>query len=133
MRTFARYLLFQIPGWAIAAVVLFVAYEAFELSRKLALGLFAAWAAKDFVLYPFVRKAYEADVKTGSQELIGKRGIAKQWLRPEGYVEIHGTLWRATADPETRPISPQTPVRVKDARGLMLIVTAEEPPGEGKT
>jgi membrane-bound ClpP family serine protease len=80
---------------------------------------------KDFALYPFFRKSYQGNVPTGSERLIGEIGTTKEWLGPEGYVQIHGQLWRAVAEPKSQPISPDTSVRVKDADGLTLTVTCE--------
>ena len=125
MTTFGKYLLFQIVDWLVAAAVLFFLARSAWLSAPLALGFFALWVVKDFVLYPFLRKAYESHVPTGSQRLIGEIGTTTEWLRPEGYVQIHGHLWRAVADPKDQAISPQTSVRVKDAKGLTLTVIAE--------
>jgi membrane-bound serine protease (ClpP class) len=39
---------------------------------------------------------------TGKEGLIGAVGIARDNLRPEGLVEIHGELWSARADQEIR-------------------------------
>ena len=58
MSSFARYLLFQIPGWTLAAIVLVGLVHWFGLSRWVATGLLVFWVIKDFVFYPFVRKAY---------------------------------------------------------------------------
>jgi membrane protein implicated in regulation of membrane protease activity len=125
MTPFTRYLLFQIPGWLIAALVVIVLVEWVELPMWGAIALFVFWVAKDLVQYRFVRNAYDTNVRTGSERFIGERGIAKEWLRPQGYVQVHGQLWRARTSSEDQPISPQSVVRVVDARGLTLIVTAE--------
>ncbi|MGH7848271.1 MAG: NfeD family protein [Candidatus Binatia bacterium] len=126
MSSFARYLLFQIPGWALAAIVLVGLVHWFGLSRWVATGLLVLWVIKDFVFYPFVRKAYETNVKTGSAQLIGAQGVAKQWLRPTGYVQVHGQLWRAEAESGSKPIAPETPIRVSGANGLTLFVVADQ-------
>jgi membrane protein implicated in regulation of membrane protease activity len=125
MRTFRRYVLFQIPGWLLAALVLSIFTQTAELSRRAAIWLFLLWVAKDFVLYPLLRRSYEADVRTGSERLIGERGTTKEWLRPVGYVQVHGHLWRAEAEPRDRPISPGTPIRVTGANGLTLTVSED--------
>jgi membrane protein implicated in regulation of membrane protease activity len=126
MHTFTRYMLFQIPGWVIAALVLMGLKEWTGLSFWGAIGIFVLWVTIDFVLYPFLRKSYERNVQTGSERLIGERGIAKEWLRPEGYVEVQGHLWRAVAEPEDQPISPESPVRIVSADGLTLTVKQDQ-------
>jgi membrane protein implicated in regulation of membrane protease activity len=87
--------------------------------------LFFGWVVKDFALYPFVRTAYESNVKTGSEQLIGAQGIAHERLAPHGYIQVHGELWQATAEPKDKPIASGTPVYVRAAQGLTLIVTAD--------
>jgi membrane protein implicated in regulation of membrane protease activity len=122
---FTRYVLFQIPGWLIAALVVIVLIEWVGLPMWGASALLVFWIAKDLVQYRFVRNAYDTNVKTGSERFIGERGIAKEWLRPQGYVQVQGQLWRARTSSEEQPISPESVVRVVDAQGLTLIVTAE--------
>jgi membrane protein implicated in regulation of membrane protease activity len=126
MHTFTRYMLFQIPGWVIAALVLMGLREWTGLSFWAAIGIFVLWVIIDFALYPFLRKSYERNVKTGSERLIGEHGVAKEWLRPEGYVEVHGHLWRAVAEPKDQPISPESPIRIVSADGLTLTVKKDQ-------
>jgi membrane-bound ClpP family serine protease len=126
MHTFTRYLLFQIPGWVIAALVLMGLREWTGLSFWGAIAIFVLWVIIDFALYPFLRNSYERNVETGSERLIGERGVAKEWLRPEGYVQVHGHLWRAVAEPKNQPISPESPVRVVSADGLTLTVKQDQ-------
>jgi membrane protein implicated in regulation of membrane protease activity len=126
MHTFTRYLLFQIPGWVIAALVLMGLREWTGLSFWGAIAIFVLWVIIDFALYPFLRNSYERNVETGSERLIGERGVAKEWLRPEGYVQVHGHLWRAVAEPKDQPISPESPVRVVSADGLTLTVKQDQ-------
>jgi membrane protein implicated in regulation of membrane protease activity len=96
-----------------------------DLPLWAAIGLFALWMVKDFLLYPLVRSAYEPAARSASKQLIGAQGIARECLAPHGYVRIHGELWRATAEPPDRPILPGTPIRVREAEGLTLIVSAD--------
>jgi membrane protein implicated in regulation of membrane protease activity len=122
MTTLTKYTLLQIPGWLIMALLLIGLRHWIALPLWAAVVLFALWVAKDFVLYPFVRTAYESNAKTGSKQLVGAKGIARERLAPEGYVHVHGELWQAKAEPSNRPIAPGTPVRVRAACGMTLIV-----------
>lgn len=117
-----RYLLFQVPGWILMILVLEGAHRWLGLSILAAAGLFLAFVAKDFLIYPYVRKAYEPDNRAVIEKLIGCRGVTKQALAPEGYVLVKGELWRAKADPPEQAIPENTPVVVERVSELTLIV-----------
>lgn len=123
--TWKRYALFQLPGWVVAAVVLLGLMEWIGLSLEAASGLFTVWVIKDIALYPLVRTAYESDVKTGVERLVGEKGVAQKWLDPHGMVRVRGELWQAEAEPSERLIEPNSEIRVTAARGLTLIVSRE--------
>lgn len=125
MTTFMKYTLLQIPGWVMMALLLIGLLNWMTLPFWAAGALFVAWMAKDFILYPFVRTSYESNVKTGSEQLIGAKGIAHERLAPRGYVHVHGELWQATAEPKNKPIASGAPVCVRAAEGLTLVVTAD--------
>ncbi|HEV8712504.1 MAG TPA: NfeD family protein [Candidatus Binatia bacterium] len=126
MTTWTKYLLLQTPGWLVMAVLLLGLWHWLGLSPWVAIGLFVVWVVKDFLLYPFVRSSYETTAKTGSQQLVGALGVARERLAPNGYVHVHGELWQATAEPSHTPIAAGSTIRVQAAHGLTLIVTAEE-------
>lgn len=128
MRTLTRYLLLQVPSWLLVALLLAGLHQWIALSPWVAIGLLVLWVAKDFVLYPSVRSAYEPSAQSASEQLIGMQGIARERLAPYGYVQVRGELWRATAEPLDRPILPGTPIRVRHADGLTLIVSADTAP-----
>jgi membrane-bound serine protease (ClpP class) len=48
---------------------------------------------------------------TGQSELIGQVGVVRQALDPEGFVFVHGELWRARTDGDAVP--PGQEVRVE--------------------
>jgi len=127
VRTFLRYLLFQIPQWLILAIFLWLLVDATAVPRWVSIAFFIFWVVKDFAMYPFVRRAYEKNTKTGTQELIGSKGVTHEALAPEGYIKIHGELWKARSTGET--IAENRKVRVTGARGLTLIVEAENGAG----
>ena len=125
-----RYLLFQLPGWILVILLLGAAHRWLGLSIPAAAGLFLLFVAKDFVIYPYVRKAYEIDNRTGAELLIGTIGVTKRPLDPEGYVLVKGELWRAVASPAEQPIPENTQVVIQAVSELTLIVTAAEDPGD---
>jgi len=124
MKTFLKYLVFQLPGWTLWFVVLF-----FLISRDVlplwSAWFFLLWVIKDFVLFPWVRAAYENNARTGIEKLIGLTAITQEALSPTGYVRINGELWRAEAYPRAGTIAQNTRVRVRDAHGLTLVVESE--------
>ena len=126
-----RYQLFQIPGWILAALLLGALHRWLALPLEFAIGLFVLYVAKDFIIYPYVRKAYEPHNKTGAELLIGCVGLTKQRLDPEGYVQVKGELWRAVADPPSRPIPPGQPVRIQAVSDFTLVVTWMQDQQEG--
>lgn len=125
MTPWRRYLLFQIPGWLVAAIVLLLAVHWHWLTPMLAAAAFAFWVAKDLLFYPLLRRAYEPD-RTGARRLIGERGVAERDLMPEGYVRVRGELWRATADSSEHPITAGTEVEVVGADRMEITVRAVE-------
>jgi membrane protein implicated in regulation of membrane protease activity len=122
MAVFFRYLFFQIPGWAITAVVALALARWEIIPGWLALLGFGGLVLKDFVAFPFLRSAYEGEVKSGSQALVGKKGIAQGDLAPEGYIKIHLELWRAVAASSNQMIAAGTEVEVIRAEGMKLVV-----------
>ena len=122
MTTFTRYTLIQIPGWLICAIVLSATHIWLEVPVWAAVGLAAVWVGKDFVLYPFLKHAYEADSKTGAQRLIGSLGEVQQTPDPLGYIRVNGELWRAEVISGGSPLPPGTRVLVQAVCGLTLHV-----------
>ena len=125
MKTFAKYLLFEIPQWFLLALILWVLVETTHIPVWAVQGFFVVWVLKDIAIFPLVRNAYANDAKTGIEELIGVKATTQDRLDPEGFVRIHGVLWKARAEPADQPINRDTVVTVCAARGLTLIVQAE--------
>jgi membrane protein implicated in regulation of membrane protease activity len=120
-RTFAKYVLLEMPGWLIAAGVLLLGVERWELSPRLAGALFALWVGKDFVLYPVLRVAYEDVSPDATVGLVGALGTARERLDPSGYVRVGSELWRAELIGSEAAESGDA-VRVRAVRGLTLEV-----------
>ena len=124
-----KYLLLQIPGWAAAALILWLLWSWIGLPAWAAIGLFVADLAKDLVLYRFLRHAY-ADGPSeviGPEVLVGARGVAEGDLAPSGYVRVRGERWRAEA--LAPGIAGGAAVIVRRVRGLSVQVEPlDEPP-----
>lgn len=119
---FLKYVLLELPGWALAAGLLgfFVWRE--SLSLPVAALLFALWVGKDFALYPLLRSAYEDGRPDGAGGLVGALGTARERLDPEGYVRVGSELWRAVVSREQAPVEAGAPVRVLEVHDLTLRV-----------
>lgn len=126
MKTWTRYLLFQVPGWILAAVILLGLMYWIGLTLWIAIGAFSLWVIKDLVFYPLLRKAYESSAKTGADQLVGLQGVARERLDPRGYVHVRGELWRAETEPADGPILAGSRVKVMAANGMTLIVAKED-------
>jgi membrane-bound serine protease (ClpP class) len=122
MPTFLRYLFFQIPGWAITAVVALALVHWEVIPSWLALLAVFGLVIKDLAFYRFLRPAYETKVKSGSEALVGKKGIAQSDLAPEGYIKIHLELWRAVTESSGQMIASGTEVEVVRAEGMKVVV-----------
>ena len=123
-RTLGRYLLFQLPGWTVAALLAIVAVEWRLVSPPVAWGCVALWLAKDAVLYRFVRRAYDASGPTHGH--VGENGVAEGAIDPEGWVRIGPERWRARLAPGADAIAPHAAVRVIAVDGLVLRVAPEQ-------
>src|SRR5690348_9819947 len=120
-----RYTLFQLPGIAGAAALAWALWRWAGVPGWATWAIVGAWIAKDIALYPWLRRAYET-TPAGAAALIGRRGVARRRVAPRGTVTFGVELWRAELAPAARAVEDGETVRVVGARGLTLIVTADE-------
>jgi len=121
-RTFVRYLVFQIPEWALVGLLLFAIHHYTDAPVWLLLTAGVGFALKDILLYPWLRHAYEKVGSDPGEHLVGRRGVAIEEVAPEGWVRVHAELWRAES---SHPIPAGTAIRVRDLRGHVLVVEAD--------
>jgi len=125
-----KYFLLQVPGWIVVGALVGGLQHWEVIPLWASVLLFLLYVGKDFVLYPYLRHAYESDVKTGVEQLEGAIGVVQKTLDPEGYVQIHGELWQAVAEPPAAAVPAGCRVRVQGAQGLTLRVVALPPDPE---
>ena len=121
-RTFVRYVALEAPGWVIAAAVLWWLSAHTSLEPWIAALLWALYVIKDFALYPWLRDAYALGEPDAAALLIGRSAIARERIDPSGYVRVGAELWRAELAPGAAAVEPGASVRVREVRGLTLIV-----------
>lgn len=93
----------QLPWWLVAATAV------------------AAFAFFVFVMTSVLR-AQAGPEGVAVDDLVGKPGIVRSVLNPEGHVYIDGALWRARWTGETRRAKVGTPVRVHGVDGPVVLV-----------
>ena len=123
MTTATRYWLLQVPGWVLLVLVLLAVHRWIEYPWWVAALLLGLDVAKDAVLYPFLRCAYETRTPSVKDQLVGQRGVAKQPIAPEGYIFVKGELWKARLETGQAPIQAGEVVRVEVVDGMRLTVT----------
>ncbi len=129
-RTLLRYTLFQIPDLILLSLGVAAAVRWWGLPVLAGYGLVALWLAKDVILFPILRVAYESDSGSGVDGICGALGVVTQPLAPAGYVRLGAELWKAELDSGSGPVPAGSAIRVVEVRGLTLIVeplTASEP------
>jgi membrane-bound serine protease (ClpP class) len=109
-------------AFVIGSLMLFdPAGENYQVSLRVAVIVAATMAALVGLAALKIVQVRRAPVVTGESELIGQIGVVRQALDPEGFVFVHGELWRARTDGE--PVPPGESVRVEGLdEGLTLRV-----------
>jgi membrane protein implicated in regulation of membrane protease activity len=121
-------LLLEIPGWFVASLVLYYAHHTWGLSIGLAWLFLAVWIGKDFALYPALRGALaDGDSVMSSDLLIGAVGVVTRSRGRESYVRIGAELWRAEPVHGAPSLDMGSGVRVREIRGLTLVVEPVAP------
>lgn len=125
---FARYWLFQLPGFFLAILVLTVLVHWDLITRGLAAVLLGFWVLKDLVLFPFLRVGYEEGGRpAGADALVGAFGVVQEPMTAEhqGWVRLGPELWRAVSLGASE-VPAGARVRVVSVQGLVLSVEREE-------
>jgi membrane protein implicated in regulation of membrane protease activity len=123
-----RYALFQIPGVILLGLGLAASVRWWGLSIPHAWLIVGLWVAKDIVMFPFIKTAYESSSDSSSVDRLGGAiGVARQALNPSGYVSVGAELWNAELAPESAPVAVGSAVRVLEVRGLTLLVEPMPP------
>jgi membrane protein implicated in regulation of membrane protease activity len=76
--------------------------------------------SKPIFRFPFLWKYFEPS--EDRNPMVGTCGVAQERLSPSGWVRIGGELWKANIGKGCLPIDRGGSFRVRDVRGLTLIV-----------
>jgi membrane protein implicated in regulation of membrane protease activity len=118
---FARYLLWQVPGWiTVAGALALLAWLAGLPAWLVPVGV-AAVAVKDLAMYRVMRPTLDPP----RARLLGARGRAAERLAPTGYVRVDGELWRA--ETSAGEIAAGTEIVVRELNGLTVRVEPVDP------
>jgi membrane-bound serine protease (ClpP class) len=93
-----------------------------RVSVPLVVGASIVTAAVFFVILTFAIKAQRRPVNTGREALVGKIGIARTELNPEGTVQVGGELWSAEIMHNHPLISSGSRVEILQVQGIRIIV-----------
>ncbi len=124
LSTRVRYWLYQTPGLVIVVLVARLVSDSLGLPESLVAWTAVAWIAKDHMLYPYFKAAYESPKPIGPEALIGSVGTAVEEIDPRGFVRVGAELWRAESPSR---IDEGGLVRVTGWEGMTLSVQAELP------
>lgn len=119
-------MLFQAVGWGLGALALSALVYWDVIALWLAGTLLGLLLAKDLILFPYVRKAYEPSVPHGGESLLGAVARVDQALRPEGWVRLGAERWRARLIAGAHNLETGEYVQVRDIDNLVLIVEPVE-------
>ena len=77
-----------------------------------------------FLVLKFGVKALRERTITGSEGMVGQRGLAKTNLTPKGTIIIHGEMWNGMSE---KPVEAGHPIEVTHIDGLTLHVKPASP------
>jgi membrane-bound serine protease (ClpP class) len=92
------------------------------MRASLSIIIFVVIAMAAFFIFAvgFGLKAQRGKITTGKRGMEGEIGVARTPLKPEGFVFVHGEVWKAVAD---EPIEEGEKVVIQDVENLTLKVT----------
>jgi predicted Fe-Mo cluster-binding NifX family protein len=91
---------------------LFVLQRVIDIPDLAVWFLIGCWVAKDVILYPFVGRFYDPNLRKNWFSMVGKVGTVKEALRPRGKVQVKSELWRAETLDRTHWVAVGEKVRV---------------------
>ena len=126
LKVVLHYALIQLPGTVLLALVILLINRWWvAVPLWLGVGIVGLAIVKDLVLFPLLWRSYAGGDPEDPSSMIGRRGIVIGRLDPEGYVRVHGELWRAETVEIDRPVEEGGSVTVVGVSGLKLHVKTD--------
>jgi len=129
LQVIVKYALFQVPEFLLFIVAMIIAGRWINIPAWFFWSFIVLLIAKDVLLFPFVRRAYDSWDATKACSLIGKKGTVIKPLKPTGYVQVSGELWKAKVSGSGKTIEKGEVIRVEEVKGFCLIVDRSNAPG----
>lgn len=124
-RIVIRYFCIQTVETLVFILILVVVRQWIRFPLWLFVGLCVLWMSKDFILFPFVWRAYDWDSREYPNPMIGMCGMVSERIDPEGLVRVRGELWMARLSGEGHAIEKGESVTVVGMDGLTLLVESK--------
>jgi membrane protein implicated in regulation of membrane protease activity len=125
-RVVGKYIFLSLPALGLVVLVVLLLEHWLDLPDWLVVAIIVGWVAKDIVLFPFVRHAFDDGSEGYSYSPVGERAVVHERLDPHGTVRVQGTLWKAELRGDGAPVEKEEVVRVVEIRGLVLTVEMAE-------
>jgi membrane protein implicated in regulation of membrane protease activity len=122
IRIVLKYFLLQLPGIIFLAVILWWAWQWFNVPDYLIWMTLLIWVGKDVVLFPFLWRYYDSKLIPDRFEMVGRQGTALSDLNPKGTVQINGERWKAVISEADVPVVAGDRIQVTEIKGLQLVV-----------
>jgi len=103
-----------------------------RVSVPLVIGTGSFTAAMFFILVSFALRVRNAPVRTGARPLIGRAGVVRSTLDPDGTVQVGGELWSARLAEGEPPLPRGTVVEILAMEGIRLRVKKAEAGPDGR-
>ncbi len=121
-----KYVLFQIPDLVVLVLLLIFVRRWLDLPIWFNYALIGFWIIKDAFMFRFAWRAYDSDSRRSP--MVGATGIAEERLAPSGYIRLNDEFWKAEVMEKGQEIAKGEAVRVREVKGLTLIVEPEDHP-----
>lgn len=118
-----RYSLIQIPGIAVAALIVLLLNRWLGMPSWAAVMILLLWIAKDIAMFFVTWRSYDGGGRDAAEAMIGLRGEALGPMAPGGRVCVRGENWAARLADEGVELDAGTAVTVLAVEGLTLVVT----------
>lgn len=98
-----------------------------RVSVPLVVGMGLLTAAAFFTIVTFAIRSRNVPQRMGKQPLIGRVGVVRTPLAPDGSVQVAGELWTAFVSDQDAPLPAGTEVEIVSVQGVRLEVRQVKP------